>query len=133
MSDEKVQSKSVLKREAVMRVHAGIDGLLGFRTLCGKTLKRAPKPFARVTCPACLEGGEGVSYRLDKGLPQDLVTYEGRRYSLADLGHYLDDEFREALHFGWDGDADDYQGWWDEYVRRYPEDAAHAAACAPVY
>lgn len=24
------------------------------------------------------------------------------------------------------------QEWWDEYARRYPQDAAHALACAPV-
>jgi len=61
----------------------------------------------------------------------DLVTYNGHTYSLADLAHYMDADSREALHSSWYGSSDDHQGWWDEYARLYPKDAAHVIECAP--
>jgi len=61
----------------------------------------------------------------------DLVTHHGHTYSLADLAPYMDDGSREALHSSWAGSSDNHQGWWDEYARLYPEDAAHVIECAP--
>ena len=62
-----------------------------------------------------------------------LVTYQGRQYRLADLAYYMEDESREILHLDSLSTGMTPQAWWDEYVRRYPEDAEHAAECAGEY
>lgn len=65
------------------------------------------------------------------GAVAGVVTYKGCAYRLDDLAYYMDDETREAVNDDWTGADDDAQGWWDEYVRRYPDHAENAAGCAP--
>jgi hypothetical protein len=58
-----------------------------------------------------------------------IVTHGGASYDLDVLAVYMDDESREAVHSALA--PCDPQQYWDAYAERYPEDAAHAAACAP--
>lgn len=53
------------------------------------------------------------------------VTHKGKQYRFSDLAHYMEYEHREAIHQT--SLATDDQGWWDDFVARYPDEADHLA------
>ena len=55
-----------------------------------------------------------------------LIRHNGETYDLDRLARHMDDGHRDVIHI--DKAPCDPQEYWDEFVRRYPEEAGQVVA-----
>jgi hypothetical protein len=58
------------------------------------------------------------------------VKHAGKTYRLDLLARNMDDDHREEIHRSPEADGNP-QHFWDEFARRYPDEAEHLAEITP--